>query len=204
MIFKERMLSIDVFVNGRVYIDFYYKELNELYSLIELGLYFYLVDYRVEFFGQVLSGRVNEFVYYFNILSKFWFGILEGDKNKFVNFYNDIVIIYFDNFNVVSDEDINKLDVYIKDSYILMFKVMKMIKEYLEKNIFIKCIILDLLINGGGVIVVMKKVVGFLLSKDQQFYIYEKINKILDYLRFRVDINNDKKYDEKDNINEYK
>ncbi|MCE6115130.1 S41 family peptidase [Mycoplasmopsis agalactiae] len=204
MTLKERMLSTDALVNGRAYTDFYYKELNELHSSIESGSYFHPADYRAEPFGQALSGRVNEFVYYLNTLSKLRLGILEGDKNKFVNFHNDIAIIYLDNFNVASDEDINKPDAHTKDSYILMSKAMKMIKEHSEKNTPIKRIILDLSINGGGAIVAMKKVAGFLSSKDQQLYTYEKINKILDYSRFRVDINNDKKYDEKDNTNEYK
>ncbi|MCE6056265.1 peptidase S41 [Mycoplasmopsis agalactiae] len=204
MTLKERMLSTDALVNGRAYTDFYYKELNELHSSIESGSYFHPADYRAEPFGQALSGRVNEFVYYLNTLGKLRLGILEGDKNKFVNFHNDIAIIYLDNFNVASDEDINKPDAHTKDSYILMSKAMKMIKEHSEKNTPIKRIILDLSLNGGGAIVAMKKVAGFLSSKDQQLYTYEKINKILDYSRFRVDINNDKKYDEKDNTNEYK
>ncbi|WP_331696717.1 S41 family peptidase [Mycoplasmopsis agalactiae] len=203
MTLKERMLSTDALVNGRAYTDFYYKELNELHSSIESGSYFHPADYRAEPFGQALSGRVNEFVYYLNTLSKLRLDILEGDKNKFVNFHNDIAIIYLDNFNVASDEDINKPDAHTKDSYILMSKAMKMIKEHSEKNTPIKRVILDLSLNGGA-IVAMKKVAGFLSSKDQQLYTYEKINRILDYSRFRVDINNDKKYDEKDNTNEYK
>nr|WP_307911537.1 hypothetical protein [Mycoplasmopsis bovis] len=44
----------------------------------------------------------------------------------------------------------------------------------------------------------------FYLSKDQQIYTYEKINKILDYSKFRVDINGDGKYDKNDNTNGYK
>ncbi|EIN15056.1 Hypothetical protein, predicted lipoprotein [Mycoplasmopsis agalactiae 14628] len=204
MTLKERMLSTDAFVNGRAYTDFYYKELNELHSSIESGSYFHPADYRAEPFGQALSGRVHEFIHYLNILNKIRLGILEGDKDKFVKFHKDIAIIYLDNFNVANDEDISKPDAHTKDSYVLMSKAMKMIKEHSEKNTPIKRIILDLSLNGGGAIVAMKKVAGFLSGKDQQLYTYEKINKILDYSKFRVDINNDKKYDENDNTNEYK
>nr|WP_307914873.1 S41 family peptidase [Mycoplasmopsis bovis] len=204
MTLKERMLSTDALVNGRAYTDFYYRKLNELHSSIESGSYFHPADYRAEPFGQSLSGRVHEFIHYLNILNKIRLGVLEGDKNKFVKFHNDIAIIYLNNFNVANDEDIKKEDAHTKDSYVLMSKAMKMIKEHSEKNRPIKRIILDLSLNGGGAIVAMKKVAGFLSSKDQQIYTYEKINKILDYSKFRVDINGDGKYDKNDNTNGYK
>nr|WP_307938524.1 S41 family peptidase [Mycoplasmopsis bovis] len=145
-----------------------------------------------------------EFIHYLNILNKIRLGVLEGDKNKFVKFHNDIAIIYLNNFNVANDEDIKKEDAHTKDSYVLMSKAMKMIKEHSKKNKPIKRIILDLSLNGGGAIVAMKKVAGFLSSKDQQIYTYEKINKILDYSKFRVDINGDGKYYKNDNTNGYK
>ncbi|WP_280124988.1 S41 family peptidase [Mycoplasmopsis bovis] len=204
MTLKERMLSTDALVNGRAYTDFYYRELNELHSSIESGSYFHPADYRAEPFGQSLSGRVHEFIHYLNILNKIRLRVLEGDKNKFVKFHNDIAIIYLNNFNVANDEDIKKEDAHTKDSYVLMSKAMKMIKEHSKKNKPIKRIILDLSLNGGGAIVAMKKVAGFLSSKDQQIYTYEKINKILDYSKFRVDINGDGKYYKNDNTNGYK
>nr|WP_308431515.1 hypothetical protein [Mycoplasmopsis bovis] len=48
---------------------------------------------------------------------------------------------------------------------------MKMIKEHSKKNKPIKRIILDLSLNGGGAIVAMKKVAGF-LSKQRPTNLY--------------------------------
>ncbi len=55
-----------------------------------------------------------------------------------------------------------------------------------------------------GQLLLWKKLLDFYLSKDQQIYTYEKINKILDYSKFRVDINGDGKYYKNDNTNGYK
>lgn len=201
---KQRLLSTNIYTNTRAYEDFIYKQLNELHSSIQSGSYFHPKDFRAHPYGGALSPKVNEYVSTFGTLRKIRRAILAGDESKIVNFHNDTAIIYLDQFNVGTNEQLNSEQAYKYDSFSLMSKALKEIEKYSKNTHKINKIILDLSINGGGSIAAMEKVAGFMTNKTQRLYFYETINKLLTYSEFKVDTNQDGNYDENDGYGQYK
>ncbi|WP_029608454.1 S41 family peptidase [Mycoplasma simbae] len=200
---KERLLSTNVSEFTHAYEDFIYRELDELHTSIQSASYFHPKDFRAHPSASALSSKVNQYINSLNTLSRIRSRILGGDRvNNFVNFYNDIAIIYLDKFSIGTDEQLKQEDAFKHDTFTKMVKAMEQIEER-SKTEPVKRIILDLSLNGGGSIAAMEKVAAFLTNKEQKLYFYETVNKLLAFSKYRVDVNQDGIYDDKDGYPEY-
>ncbi|MBU4691152.1 S41 family peptidase [Mycoplasma zalophi] len=204
---KEKLMSPDATVNANAYEEFIYKYLNELHTSIQSGSYFHPKNYRANPYASADSSRLQSYIETYRILSRIRSAknmqndLNNGDAN-IVSFHNDIAIIYLNSFTVGTNEEINGDQPYKYDSYFLMFEAMKRIQEH-SKTQSINKIILDLSLNGGGSIAAMEKVVAFMTNKDQKIYYYDILNKLLNFSKYRVDINNDAAYDARDGYTDY-
>ncbi|MCU4117047.1 S41 family peptidase [Mycoplasma zalophi] len=205
---KEKLMSPDATTNANGYEEFVYKYLNELHTSIQSGSYFHPKNYRANPYASAESSRIQSYVETYRILSRIrnaknLQNNLNNDNDiNIVSFHNDIAIIYLNSFTIGTNEEINGKQPYKYDSYFLMFEAMKRIQEH-SKTQPINKIILDLSLNGGGSIAAMEKVVAFMTNKDQKIYFYDVLNKLLNFTKYRVDVNGDNFYNARDGYTNY-
>ncbi|QJR44377.1 S41 family peptidase [Mycoplasma miroungirhinis] len=204
---KDKLLSPESNMNANAYEDFIYTYLDELHTSIQSGSYYDPKDYRANPYASAQSSTIQSYINNLNKLSRIRNATQAKNKENendvnFLQFHNDIAIIYLDGFTIATNEEINGKEPYKYDSYFLMFEAMKRIQQHSTQHP-IKKIILDISLNGGGSIAAMEKVAAFMSNKDQKIYYYDILSKILNFSKYRVDVNNDAAYDARDGYTNY-
>ena len=133
----------------------------------------------------------------------------EDDKNAILySADGETAYFYFDSFTATNNSyngDVRKTDAELasEDSYFFFIQQLNAIKAHTTtvdgKEVKVKNVIIDDSQNGGGMIYILGKVLA-LISKDNRsvLYIQNELTKEINKSVYRVDSNNDGKFDETD------
>lgn len=205
---KKKILSRNVKDNNDAYLNIFHKTLDELHTrMTSTSAYASENDNLLssEYEERLSSPARKEHTKVRKQLAEQRKNRNLSDDEKMVRFHNDMAIITLNSFTVGTIEQLKGPDAWKHDSYSYMKKAMEKIEEYNKKNGGkIKKVILDLSLNGGGTIVAMWKVIGFMTNKPIYMWDQEILNQWV-YERYaNIDTNGDDKYDDKDGFPQYK
>ncbi|QJG67037.1 S41 family peptidase [Mycoplasma phocoenae] len=193
---KEKIISTDIYQNAEAYQKFIYSFINEMHTMIASSSYYDSERFDPYSIGD--SSRLKKFYVKQQEIKKIRSSKIDSEST-FFKIYKDTAFIYLNSFEVGTTEQLKRKDSWKFDSYELMDKAFKEIKN--NKNV--KNIMLDLSLNSGGTIAGMEKVLGFLTNKNITFRIFETgIDKLFEY-DFKIDTNKDFVYDEKDGYSKF-
>ena len=188
----EDLLSSNPEVNLNAYNYFIYNYLDELHTRIDVPSF-----YRDPKNGQISPDYGSFYTdYYSTKSSQTTYRQQSGNKNNLLRYYDDLAVITLNSFTVGTKSQTKNSDGTIKttawayDSYYFMQKVMREISDHSE----VKNVVIDLSTNGGGELVALERVMGFLTDEKIPISLYDSLDNSYSIYSSLIDTDGDGNY----------
>ncbi|MBZ4204189.1 S41 family peptidase [Mycoplasma tauri] len=204
---KESLLSTNFDIYNEAYKKLWYEVLNDLHSTLVSRSYYRKSEKLFQSLSeQFLSKKYKKSSEVLSKIKKMRGQTISPNgynyNEKITHIIGDTARIMFDEFHHLPSSQIPREQWPFYDSFYLFKEAINKIREDdVDKKV--KNIIIDISTNGGGSSLAMQQVAGFLSNKPINLYIFNTLSNQYTDMSFRVDTNEDNKYDEKDGFPQY-
>ncbi|WP_029608657.1 S41 family peptidase [Mycoplasma simbae] len=195
---QNYILSTDPSVYAEAYRKLWYVYLNDLHAYVATHSLYRKDNPIANLEGIKYSTKANKYIATKTKLTKLRDSITFTNGSSYndtmLNIVGDTARIIVDGFISDSVNGVERNNWWKRDTYWLFKDAMDLIKA--DKNV--KKIIVDISLNSGGVTDAMQEAAGFIADKDVNVYVANTLSQEYLDLNFKVDTNDDKKFDAKD------